>query len=308
MNSKIIAFICFCGVWSTSALAKLNVLTTITDLKSIVEEVGGKEVKVESFCRGSQDAHYLEAKPSYMIKTNRADLVIANGLGLEGAWLPKVLAGGRNTNVMQGMKGYFDVGTLVKVLEVPTGAISRADGDVHPEGNPHITLDPIRVGEIAMGIAKKLGELEPKHAAAFMQRATNLKARMEAKTKEWQKRIAATETKKVVTYHKFLSYFLDRFGIETAAVLEPFPGVPPTARHIMEVIKTSQKNGVELILVENYFDDSIAQRVARDLKSVRVSSVPVAVEGRKDIKTIDSLYENLVLTIEGDAKALRAKR
>lgn len=308
MNFRIFTLFCAVILGSTSAFAKLNVLTTITDLKSLIEEVGGNLVAVESFCRGAQDAHYLEAKPSYMMKTSRADLVIANGLGLEVAWLPKVLAGGRNSNVMEGKKGYLEVGSLVNALEVPSGRTTRADGDVHPEGNPHVTLDPIRAGIIAEGIAAKLAELDATNAATYKKRAADLRSRLETKTKDWQARITASGIGKVVTYHKLLSYFQNRFGIMTAGVLEPFPGVPPTAKHVMDVIRTSKELGVKLILVENYFDDSVAQRVARDLKGVRVESVPVAVEGRKDIKTIDDLYENIVRTIEGTDKGLRAQK
>ena len=115
--------------------AKIKVVTTTTDLKAIVDEVGGDKVQVTSFCKGSQDPHFLEAKPSYMIKTYRADLLVAIGLGLEVGWLPKVLEGSKNPKVMQGAKGYLEVGSKLKVLEVPKGPISRADGDVHPEGS-----------------------------------------------------------------------------------------------------------------------------------------------------------------------------
>ena len=288
---------------TTSAFAKLNVLATTTDLQAIVQEVGGSEVVVESYCRGTQDPHFLEAKPSLMIKTNKADLVVSTGLGLEVGWLPKVLEGGRNAKVTPGQKGYLEVGKFIEVLEKPSANVTRADGDVHPEGNPHFSLDPIRVGIVAQGIAAKLAELDPAHASLFKKNATDLKVRLIKKEQEWKKRISQSGITTVVTYHKTLSYFLDRFGVKTAAILEPFPGVPPKAKHIMGVITQAKQEGVKLILVENYFDDSVAKRVARDLKDVRVESIPVAVGGNKDIRTLDDLYEKLVKTFEGGPKS-----
>lgn len=284
--------------WARVATGKITVLTTTSDLKSITEEVGGTEVEVESFCQGAQDPHFLEAKPSYMQKTNHADLVIAIGLGLEVGWLSKVLSGGRNPNVMDGKNGYLEVGPLVQVLEVPKGPVSRADGDVHPEGNPHVTLDPIRVAQIGEQIAIRLSILDLSHAEKYKQNAALLKARLENKTKSWQQRIDQTTLKKVVTHHKTLSYFFDRFGIQNVAILEPFPGVPPTAPHVLSVINTSAKEGVKLLLVENYFDDSVAKRVARDVPGVRVESVPVSVGGTSEIKNVDDLFENLVRKFE----------
>ncbi len=278
--------------------AKIKVVTTTTDLKAIVDEVGGDKVQVTSFCKGSQDPHFLEAKPSYMIKTYRADLLVAIGLGLEVGWLPKVLEGSKNPKVMQGAKGYLEVGSKLKVLEVPKGPISRADGDVHPEGNPHVNLDPIRVGEMAVIIAKRLSSLEPKFESFFQKNAKALESRLAKKTKEWQKRIDKLTVKKLVTHHKTLSYFFDRFGIESIAMLEPLPGVPPTANHILKVIKSAKQKGVKKIFVENYHSDLVAKKVASDVGGVTVASVPVAVLGTEKIKKSDDLFEELVSQLE----------
>ena len=283
---------------SLIGFAKVSILTTTANLKSITEEVGKEEVSVTSLCKGTHDPHFLEAKPSYILKTSRADLVISIGLGLEVGWLPKVLAGGRNLRVMSGKSGNLEVGKYVSVLEVPTGSVTRADGDVHPEGNPHIDLDPIRAGVIAEQIAKRLAQIDPKNGSLYSKRALALKTRLAIKTKEWQKRILKSGHKKVVTHHKTLTYFFDRFGIKVPAILEPLPGISPTAPHILSVIKTSAREGVRLILVENFFDHSAAKRVARDVPGVKVKSVPVAVGGAADVTTIDALYENLVRTFE----------
>ena len=284
---------------SKKTLPKLKVLTTTTDLQSIVEEVGGSDrVTVSSFCKGAEDLHFLEAKPSFILSTSKADLVVSIGLGLEIGWLPKVLAGGRNLKVMEGKSGYLEVGPHVSVLEVPTGPISRSEGDIHPEGNPHVTLDPIRVGEIAIVIAKRLGDLDPSSAKVFMQRAQSMQSRLKTKTKQWQERLQKIAFKKIVTHHKLLSYFFDRFGIESVARLEPVPGVPPTASHIMQVMKDAKEKGVKKILVEHYFSDKAAKKVASEIPGVFVKHTPVAVLATNSIKSIDDLFESLVRNLE----------
>lgn len=298
MISKIIGTVLVSLVVSTNGYGALSVLTTTTDLKALVEEVGGSEVTVESFCKGAQDPHFLEAKPSYMVKSSKADLVVAIGLGLEVGWLPKVLGGSHNPRVMPGGSGYLEVGPLVQVLDVPSAGVSRADGDVHPEGNPHVSLDPLRMGEIAQAIGKRLAAIDQAHAVDYIRRADLLKKRMDDKTKIWQQRVAATGIKNVITYHKTMSYFLERFALKAIAYLEPIPGVPPTAVHTLDVIRQGKAGGVKLVLVENYFDDAAGRRVAKDLDKARVESIAVAVEGKDGIKTIDDLFESLVASIE----------
>ncbi len=294
---KYFTIVALCIV-SNSVFAKIRVVTTTTDLRSIVEEVGSEKVTVDSFCKGEQDPHFLEARPSYILNASRADLVVSIGLGLEVGWLPKVLSRARNRNVMEGGSGYLEVGPTVKVLEVPTGPISRAEGDVHPEGNPHVTLDPIRVGEIALVIAERLGTVEPSSRDYFLNRAKAMQSRLKKKTEGWLKRIEKSGINKIVTHHKSLSYFFDRFKIESVAMLEPLPGVPPTAKHILKVMKESSAKGVKKILVENYFSDAVAKKVASEIPGIAVESVPVAVEGTAKVKNIDDLFEELVLKIE----------
>lgn len=281
------------------AIAKIEVMTTTQNLKALVEEIGGSNVKAASYCGASQDPHHLEAKPSFISKTRSAQLVVAIGLDLEVAWLYKVLKSGRNPAVMKGSRGYLEVGPGLSVLERPNHSVSRADGDVHPEGNPHVDLDPIRLGDIAQKIGRKLAEIDPSHKGAYLKNAEAFKRRMELKTAEWQKRIQKTGIKKVITFHKSLSYFLDRFQLTAVATLEPLPGVPPTGPHILSVIKKAGAEGVKLTLVEHLFDDSVAQKVGKDVKGMRVVKVPIFVKSFKGIDSIDDLFEFLVRSIEG---------
>jgi zinc/manganese transport system substrate-binding protein len=283
------------------AHAKLSIVTTTPDLAVLSAEIGGDQVTADAIAKGTQDPHAIEAKPSFMLKASKADLVVSVGLELEIGWLKSILQGSRNPKVMPGNPGYLEVGPEVDPLEVPEGKITRKDGDVHPAGNPHVTLDPIRIGRIALVIAKRMGQLEPESAKNFLESATRIQKRLEEKTKQWQARIDKSGVRRIVTYHKTLSYFLDRFKISNPAILEPKPGIPPTSGHIINVIKIIQEQKVPLILVENYFDPSITRKIMPEVPSLRVETVPVSVGGTPSVKTLDDLYETLVKSVEGRA-------
>jgi ABC-type Zn uptake system ZnuABC Zn-binding protein ZnuA len=284
---------------STPAWAKLKVVTSITDLKSLAESVGKEFVEVQTIAKGTQDPHFLDAKPSYMTRVTNADLVIAIGLGLEDAWLNNVLRGARNPRVDRGGSGFLAVGPLLDPEEIPTGdALSRSQGDVHPEGNPHVTLDPIRMGKAAGLVAAKLKELDPAHSAAYQANADAFKKEMDRKTDAWKKRVEKTGIKKVVTYHKTLNYFIKRMGMTQAAVLEPKPGIAPSVSHLSWVIETMKSQNANVVWIENYFDPTIAGKLRELNPGVKVTVVPVSVEGDPAMKSLTDVYENLVVTLE----------
>ncbi len=283
----------------TEANAKLQVIASTTDLAAITREVAGSDADVESIAKGSQDPHFIEAKPSYMVKLSHADLLISIGLELEIGWIPSLVQGARNPKVKSGEKGFLEVGHLVEPLEIPTAKVTRAEGDVHPAGNPHVTLDPIRAGKIAILIADRLAELDPAHAAEFAKRGSAFAEQMKTKTEAWKKRIVNSGVKKIVTYHKTLTYFFDRFGLENPAILEPKPGIPPTSGHIIEVIQLMKQQKVPLVMVENFFDASVTKKITDEVPGSRAVSVAVAVGGAANVNTLDQLYEQLVKAVEG---------
>ncbi len=287
-------------VISTPAEARLKVVATVADLGAIASEVGGEDATVESLAKGSQDPHFLEAKPSYMVKLSRADLLLAIGMELEVGWLPSLQRGARNPKVLSGGSGYLEAGPSADPLEVATGKLTRADGDVHPQGNPHVTLDPVRAAKIGILIAEKMAELDPAHAVGFRKRAKALENRLVEKTALWKARIEKSGVKKVVSYHKTLSYFFDRFGIANPAILEPKPGVPPTSGHIIGVIKLMKEQNVSLVLVENFFDSSVTKKILGEVPGARSVAVPVAVGGASGVNSLDDLYEALVKAVEGN--------
>jgi zinc/manganese transport system substrate-binding protein len=281
------------------AQAKLNVITSVTDLRTVVEAVGKDFVEASSIAKGTQDPHFIDAKPSYMTKMSHADLVVCIGLGLEDAWLNSVISGSRNPKVKIGSTGYLAVGPELNPEEIPEGAkLSRSEGDVHPEGNPHVTVDPIRVAKAAILIGARLGELDPAHAAEYTKNAKAFSDHLTAKNVEWKKRIEKTGLKRVVTYHKTLDYFLSRMGVELTTVLEPKPGIEPSVNHLSEVMGVMKTKNAEVVLIENYFNPDVAHKLKELNANVKVAVVPVSVEGDEKIKTNEQLFESLVTIIE----------
>lgn len=277
--------------------AKVQVATTTTDLAALVKQVGQNHVEVFSIAKGTQDPHQIEAKPSFMVKLRTADLVIAQGLELESAWIIPLIQGARNPKLLaQG--GLLELAAELNPIEIPKGNISRAEGDVHPGGNPHFQLDPIRLGEAAVLIAQRLGELDPSEKDFFLKNAEVFQKVMVNKNKEWQERIKKTGIIEIVTYHKTFSYFCDRFAIKCDVQLEPKPGIPPTASHILSVMEQMKKRKIRLVLIENLYEDSVGQKLKQEIPNVLVKRVPVAVDGEPGILTNEQLIEHLVKIFE----------
>ena len=279
--------------------ASLRVVTSITDLKNLVEMVGKDQVSVESIGRGTQDPHFIDAKPSYMAKVSRADLVVCIGLGLEDAWLNSVSSGARNPSVNPGQKGYLALGPKLRPEEIPQGALlSRSQGDVHPEGNPHVTLDPMRMADAAKLVATKLSELDPGNSARYRANAEEIATRLAKKSVIWAERVRKTGIKEVVTYHRTLDYFLKAMHLSLLTTLEPKPGIPPSVNHLSEVMSEMTARKATVVLIENFFNPDVAMKLGELNPAIRVSVVPVSVEGDAQVRSLDEVYENLVSTLE----------
>src|SRR5438045_2192410 len=192
---------------STPTLADLKVATSLTDLASVAQFVGGKHVTAQSLCRGDEDPHFVPAKPSLMKAIQHADVYISTGLELDGGWLPLVLPGSRNPHIQQGAKGFVDASEGVAVLEKPSGTVSRAEGDVHPLGNPHYYLDPKALEVVADHLAEVFSRLDPTHASDYAANAKAFDERMEVSLEKWEKEMAPYKGTGIVPYHKNFIYF-----------------------------------------------------------------------------------------------------
>ena len=279
------------------AFAKLQVATTTTDLAVIVREVGRDQVEVFALAKGTQDPHQIEAKPSFMAKLRNTDLVIQQGLGLESAWVAPLIQGSRNSKLLNKMS-VLELAAELDPLEIPKGTLSRSEGDIHSGGNPHFQLDPIRLGQAAILIAKRMGEITPPNKDFFLKNAEKFNNHMQNKTKEWQNRLKKTGITEMVTYHKTFTYFCNRFNIECSLQLEPKPGIPPTANHILSVIDQMKKKKIQVVLIENLYDDTVKLKLEQAVSGARVFRVPVFVEGEPEITNNELLVERIIKALE----------
>jgi len=305
---KIIALLALLGVVPQTAAAqgKLNVVATTEDLGAVAREVAGDRAEVESIARGYQDPHFVEAKPSFILRLQRADLLVVVGRELEIGWLPPLVQQSRNAKVQPGAAGYLDASLQARILDIPQGQVTRAMGDVHPQGNPHYWLDPENGKVIARAIAGKLSELRPADKAYFEQRLTDFSRRVDEAEKGWLATLAPFKGLKVVTYHRSYTNFADRFGLEVIGYVEPRPGIPPTPQHTLDLVNEMNKQNVKLILVEPYFDLKTPNAIARQTGG-QVVVVPPSVGGTKEVLDYFKLFDNAVKLVADAARKSGAK-
>ena len=282
--------------------APLKVVTTIQDLASLTNEVGGDRVTVTAIARGYQDPHFVEPKPSFLLLLRGADLLEVVGLELEIGWLPPLLDQSRNPNIRPGSKGYLDVSNGVEILDRPTGVVNRSMGDVHPMGNPHYWLDPANAVRIAIQIEKKLEELRPADAAYFQQRLNSFKVHINEANKQWQAQFAPYRGSKIVTYHNSWPNFAKHFGLNVVGYVEPKPGVPPSPSHTFELMNLMKAQGVKAIAMEPYFDTKTPQSVATNAGAKVVILYP-SVGGAKT--GTDDYFQTIQTNLKNLMKALK---
>ena len=278
------------GAATAQTQGKLNVVTATEDLASIAREVGGDRISVESIARGYQDPHFVEAKPSFILKLQKADILVVVGRELEIGWLPPLIQQSRNAKVQAGADGYLDASLQAQILEVPQGQITRAMGDVHPLGNPHYWLDPENGKRIARQIADKLSQVRPNDRAYFQQRLADFTGRLDSAEKRWLGQMAPYKGMKVVTYHRSFPNFAERFGLDIIGYVEPRPGIPPSPQHTLDLINEMKRQNVKLVLVEPYFDLKTPNAIGRET-GAQVLVMPPSVGGTKDVTDYFKLFD-----------------
>ena len=273
-----------------SAQGKLNVMATTEDLASIGREIGGDRISIDAIARGYQDPHFVEAKPSFILKLQRADLLIVVGRELEIGWLPPLITQSRNGKSQPGAEGYLDASLQAQILEIPSGQITRAMGDVHPLGNPHYWLDPENGKRIAKQIADKLSQLHPNDRAFFQQQLAAFSKKLDEAEKRWLAAMAPYKGMKMVTYHRSFPNFADRFGLDIVGYVEPRPGIPPTPQHTLDLINEMKRQNVKLVLVEPYFDLKTPNAIGRET-GAKVLVMPPSVGGVKEVTDYFKLFD-----------------
>jgi ABC-type Zn uptake system ZnuABC Zn-binding protein ZnuA len=292
-----LALVAIAGV-AARGQSKLTVVTTTEDLAAIAREVGGDRIAVEPIARGYQDPHFVEAKPSFILRLQKADLLVVVGRELEAGWLPPLIQQSRNSKVQPGANGYLDASLQARILDIPQGQITRAMGDVHPLGNPHYWLDPENGRAIARAIAAKLAQLRPADKAYFDQRFGDFSNRLSESLKRWQATLAPYKGQKIVTYHRSYTNFVDRFGFDVIGYVEPRPGIPPTPQHTLDLINAMKAQQVKILLVEPYFDRKTPNAISRQTDA-QVIVLPPSVGGNKEITDYFKLFDYNVNLLAG---------
>jgi zinc/manganese transport system substrate-binding protein len=309
MNIKMFAVILIALLTASvpaGAQSKLTVVTTTEDLAAIAREVGGDHITVDSIAKGYQDPHFVEAKPSFILKLQKADLLVLVGRDLEIGWLPPLIQQSRNSKVQVGADGYLDASLQARILEIPQGQITRAEGDVHPLGNPHYWLDPENGKIIAREIFDKFVRFRPNDRAYFEQRLNDFVSRLNDAGKRWVALMAPYKGTKVVTYHRSYSNFAERFGLSVVGYVEPKPGIPPTPQHTLDLINDMKRGNVKIVLVEPYFDLKTPNSIGRET-GAEVLVMPPSVGGVKDVPDYFKLFDYDLALLTNAIKKTGAK-
>ena len=286
------------------AEAKLRVVTSLQDFAAIADAVGGDRVETFALAKGYQDPHFVDAKPSFILKLSRADLLVAAGLELEIGYLPPLIDQSRNDKIHPGNVAYLDASTGCDILQKPTEVVTRAMGDVHPYGNPHYWTDPENGRAIARAIAAKLAELDPAGAATYRANLAAFEAKLTDKEREWDAAMAPYAGTKVVTFHESWPNFAKRFKLDLVGTVEPKPGIPPSPSHTLEIINLITADKVPVILVEPYFDLKTPKYIADKTGATVVTFYP-SVGGIPEIRDYFSLFD---YDVSAFVKAMKGKR
>src|SRR5438270_6386758 len=278
-----------------SAEAKVNVVATLPDFGAVAREIGGDKVDVTVMAKPTEDPHFVDARPSFVVQLRTADVLIDGGAELEIGWLPPLLQNARNPKIEVGKPGRVQASQGVRLMNVPTSA-TRAAGDVHAMGNPHFMVDPIIAKTVALHIAQAFSALDAPNAAAYDANYKKFEATINAKLQEWGAALLPFKGQNIVAYHDSWPYFGHRFGVEIDIFLEPKPGIPPSPSHLAEVIQQMKAQKIKAVIVEPFHDRKIADKVAHDTgaKVVDFSQFPGGLPGTETyVKLIDKLIANL---------------
>ncbi len=267
----------------------MQVVASIPDLADLTARIGGELVRVESLARGVEDPHGVPIKPSFLPKLNRADVLVVMGMEHEHAWLDALVDEARNPRILPGGAGLIDCSVHVSPKQVPTN-LSRREGEVHPDGNPHYNLDPENGKLMARAIAEGLARVYPEGRPRFEENLRSLVASLDARIRDWMTMAAPLKGVKFVSYHQDTIYFADRFGLVEVGQIELKPGIEPTQNHLVQLVKKMQAEGVSIVIREPQFSEKLPRQIAQQV-GANVVKFPIMVGGAPEIKTFEDLIE-----------------
>jgi len=272
--------------------AQIRVVATTPDLASVARDIGGDRVNVVALAKPTEDPHFVDAKPSFIVTLSRADALIEGGAELELGWLPPLLDNSRNSRIAAGAPGRIVASEGIRLLEIPT-SFDRSKGDIHSLGNPHFMIDPVSVKIIARNIANHFAQIDPKSAATYNANLARFNSRLDAKLAEWQRQLTPYRGAKIVTYHKDFIYLAERFGLTIVDELEPKPGIAPSPAHLAQVIGEMKAANAKVILVQPFQNRKTAETVARQTGAA-VLDAPQQPGAVSNTTTYFGMMDNLV--------------
>ena len=284
------ALVAALAVAAHAAAAAVNVFACEPEWASLAQELGGPDVSVFSATAALQDPHQVQARPSLIARLRSADLVVCSGAELEIGWMPNVLRQGNNPKVQPGTPGYLETAQFVSLLETPA-RLDRAEGDVHAAGNPHIQTGPQNIPPVATALARRLGEIDPAHAAGYAERGQRFLARWNEAMLRWRQQVAPLKGANVATYHRNWIYLMEFCGMRNVLDVEAKPGVPPSASRLAEVIAEVPRRQVRMILYAAYNDPRASDFVA-EKTGVPAVLLPHTVGGTPAAKDLVSMFDD----------------
>ncbi len=294
-------FVLFISLAFTApVLAELRVFACEPEWGALTQELGGDKISIYTATTALQDPHRIEAKPSLLARARSADLLVCTGAELESGWLPVLLRQAGNANIQPGKPGYFEAAAFVHMLEIPA-RLDRAEGDVHPAGNPHIQTDPRNIALAADALAKRLGEIDPANAAYYQARYTNFAQRWKLAMQRWEKESAPLKGVAVAFQHKGFPYMTNWLGLREVALLEPKPGVEPSSAHLAQVIAQLQRQPARMVIRAAYNDGRASDWLAERAKIPAVE-LPFTVGGSPRAKDLFGLFDDTLERLLGALK------
>src|SRR6184192_2443338 len=285
---------------SFSVHAKLNVVTTLPDFGSLAREIGGDKINLVVLAKPTEDPHFVDARPSFVVSLRNADVLIDGGAELELGWLPPLLQNTRNPKIEVGKPGRVQASQGIRLMGVPT-TLTRAAGDVHALGNPHFMIDPIIAKAVAQHIAQAFSAVDSTNAATYDANYKKFEQTINAKLQQWGATLLPFKGQPAAAYHESWVYFAHRFGFDIDIFLEPKPGIPPSPSHLAEVIAQMKAQKIKAVIVEPYHDRKIAERVASatGAKVVDFAQYPGALPGTDSyVALIDALVSRIAAAMK----------
>ena len=274
-------------VWAT-----VNVFATVPEWAALAREIGGDKVKVYAATNALQDPHRIEARPSLLAQARNAQLLMVTGADLEIGWLPVILRDSGNAAIQPGKPGYFEAAQLVSKLEIPA-TVDRAQGDVHPAGNPHFQLDPRNILRIGEALAGRLAELDPANAAAYRANLKVFADKWLAAMGRWEKQAAPLKGVPALVHHRSFVYLFAWLGMKETGTLEPKPGVEPTSSHLTELLALQQSQPAKMVLRAAYQSDGPSAWIAGRARIPAVV-LPFTVGGTAEAGDLFSLFDDTI--------------